>query len=195
LLDSIGVRKNSGIVAMNETLAGIVAEEISAEVISIFYQGEKVEDQSNEGGFDFDEEMRQTRRAVDQYLAQGEIEEAEKFMEGKRQHFVAEGYHIRKLNQAYFAFYDIYAYEPESTSPIDNDLRELRRESPSLKEFVDKVAAMTSYDDLKRATHCPGPRDNHQPLFIFLSFTTRGLIPLMLASCLRLRTKSWSAIS
>ena len=76
---------------MNETLAGMVAEEISSEVISTFYQGDKMEDQSNEAGFDFDEEMRQTRRAVDEYLAQGKIEEAEKFMEEKRQHFIAEG--------------------------------------------------------------------------------------------------------
>jgi len=191
LLDSIGVRKNSEIVTMNETMAGIVAEEISAQVISTFYQREEIEDQSNEAGFDFDEEMRQTRRAVDEYLAQGKIEEAEKFMEGKRHHFVAEGYYIRKLNQAYFAFHGIYAYKPASTSPVYDDLTELRRESASLKEFVSKVAAMTSYDDLKKATDGRWPRDNHQPLFIFLSLTTRGLIPLMLALCLRLRGRFW----
>ena len=155
LLDSIGVKKNGEIVTMNETLAGIVAEEISAEVVSTFYQGEKIEGQSDEAGFDFDQEMRQTRRVVDEYLAQGKVEEAEKFMEERRQHFVAEGYYIRKLNQAYFAFYGIYAYKPASASPIYDDLRELRRQSPSLKEFVDKVAAMTSYDDLKRATDRP----------------------------------------
>ncbi len=150
LLDSIGVKRNLDIVTMNETLAGMVAEEISSEVLSTFYEGE-MENQFNEAGFDFDEEMRQTRRAVDEYLAQGKIEEAEKLMEEKRQRFVAEGHYIRKLNQAYFAFHDIYAYKPASISPIDEDLRELQRQSPSLKEFLDKVAGMTSYDDLRRA--------------------------------------------
>ena len=196
LLDSIGVRKNGDIATMNETLAGMVAEEISSEVISTFYQGDKMEDQSNEAGFDFDEEMRQTRRAVDEYLAQGKIEEAEKFMEEKGQHFIAEGYHIRELNQAYFAFHGVYAYKPASTSPIYDDLRELRGQSSSLKEFVDKVAAMTSYDDLQRAADCPWPQDNHQHqfntlLFIFLSLATRGITPLMLAWCLRPRMRSW----
>jgi len=110
-----------------------------------------MEDQFDQAGFDFDEEMRQTRRAVDEFLSLGEIEEAEEFMEEERQRFVAEGYYIRKLNQAYFAFHNIYAYKPASVSPIDEDLRELRAQSDSLKEFLDEVTGMTSYEDLRRA--------------------------------------------
>jgi len=151
LLDSIGVRGNVDMVTMNETLAGMVSEEITSEVLSTFYEGEAMEDQFDQAGFDFDEEMRQTRRAVDEFLSLGEIEEAEKFMEERRQQFVGEGYYIRKLNQAYFAFHNIYAYKPASVSPIDEDLRELRAQSDSLEEFLDEVTSMTSYDDLRRA--------------------------------------------
>ena len=151
LLDSIGVRGNVDVVTMNETLAGMVSEEITSEVLSTFYEGEAMEDQFDQAGFDFDEEMRQTRRAVDEFLSLGEIEEAEEFMEERRQQFVGEGYYIRKLNQAYFAFHNIYAYKPASISPIDEDLRELRAQSDSLEEFLDEVTGMTGYDDLRRA--------------------------------------------
>ena len=151
LLDSIGVRGNVDVVTMNETLAGMVSEEITSEVLSTFYEGEAMEDQFDQAGFDFDEEMRQTRRAVDEFLSLGEIEEAEEFMDERRQQFVGEGYYIRKLNQAYFAFHNIYAYKPASVSPIDEDLRELRAQSDSLEEFLDEVVGMTSYDDLRRA--------------------------------------------
>jgi len=53
--------------------------------------------------------MRETRIRVDKLLAQGRIEEAEAYMEERRQEFVAHGYYIRKLNQAYFAFHGAYA--------------------------------------------------------------------------------------
>jgi len=92
--------------------------------------------------------MRSIRRAVDNYLAQGEIEQAEEFMEQKRQYLASKGYYIRKLNQAYFAFYGTYADSPTSISPIGLELKKLRSQSASLKEFLDKVTAMTSRQDL-----------------------------------------------
>jgi hypothetical protein len=39
----------------------------------------------------------------------GKVELAEEFMEERRQFFWKKGYHIRKLNQAYFAFHGAYA--------------------------------------------------------------------------------------
>src|SRR5690606_25008448 len=58
--------------------------------------------------FDLGAEMHETRVTVDQLLADGRVEEAEAYMEARRQVFVANGYLIRKLNQAYFAFYGGY---------------------------------------------------------------------------------------
>jgi len=103
---------------------------------------------TEEPEFDFNREMRETRRAVDAYLARGEISQAEEFMEEKRQYLASEGYYIRKLNQAYFAFHGTYADSPTSISPIGAELKQLREQSPSLKDFLDTAAYMTSRQDL-----------------------------------------------
>jgi len=69
-------------------------------------------------------------------------------MEQKRQYLASKGYYIRKLNQAYFAFYGTYADRPTSISPIGIELKELRSQSASLKDFLETVAAMTSRQEL-----------------------------------------------
>ena len=151
LLDSTGVSRNYEIAVMNETLASMVSQEIGAMVVERYYpQYEKGDNQTQIAGseFDFNREMRDIRRAVDKYLAQGEIERAEEFMEQKRQYLASKGYYIRKLNQAYFAFYGTYADSPTSISPIGLELRKLRSQSASLKDFLDKAAAMTNRQDL-----------------------------------------------
>jgi hypothetical protein len=72
-------------------------------------------------------------------------------MEQQRQLFVAQGYAIRKLNQAYFAFYGGYAAEPGGAAgldPIGPLLRRLREASPSLSAFLHDVGGITSFEDL-----------------------------------------------
>lgn len=152
LLDTIGISRNYEIATMNETLVGIVSKEIGAIVCEKYYSetASEAEPKPTTGtGFDFNGEMRETRKTVDIYLAQGEIEKAEAFMEQKRQYLVSMGYHIRKLNQAYFAFYGCYADSPTSISPIGAELKELRSRSASLKDFLNTVASMTSREDLR----------------------------------------------
>ncbi|UCC90914.1 MAG: hypothetical protein JSW24_01780 [Dehalococcoidia bacterium] len=151
LLDSIGVSMDYEIIIMNETLASMVSKEIGTLVIENYYpQYERGDNQAQIAGseFDFNREMRDIRRIVDNYLVHGEIEQAEEFMEQKRQYLASKGYYIRKLNQAYFAFYGTYADSPTSISPIGVELKKLRNQSASLKEFLDRVAAMTSRQDL-----------------------------------------------
>ena len=97
--------------------------------------------------FDFTAEMRQTRRRTEELLAAGQIAAAEDYMEQRRQHFLTNGYYIRKLNQAYFAFHGSYATGPGSVSPIGGQLQELRRRSPSLKHFLEIVAQFSSYPE------------------------------------------------
>ncbi|TRZ50538.1 MAG: hypothetical protein D4S01_06495 [Dehalococcoidia bacterium] len=152
LLDLIGVSRNYEIATINETLASMVSDEIGSIVCQKYYSqyennGAR-QNQEAEAGFDFNREMREIRRAVDNYLAQGEIEQAEEFMEQKRQYLASRGYYIRKLNQAYFAFHGTYADDPTSISPIGLELKELRSRSASLKDFLNTVAAMTSRQDL-----------------------------------------------
>jgi len=152
LLDSIGVSKNYEIATLNETVASMISKEISSVVYGKYYsQHENGTNQNDteESGFDFNREMREIRRAVDEYLAQGEIEQAEEFMEQKRQYLASMGHYIRKLNQAYFAFHGAYADRPTSIDPIGLELKELRSQSASLKDFLDTVAGITSRQELR----------------------------------------------
>ena len=150
LLDLTGVSRNYEIATINETLASMVSKEVSSILCEKYYPGyENDVEQTTESGFDFNREMREIRRTVDKYLARGEIEQAEEFMERKRQYLVSNGYYIRKLNQAYFAFHGTYADKPTSISPIGLELKELRSQSASLKDFLNTVAVMTSHQDLR----------------------------------------------
>ena len=150
VLDVIGAARNYDVATMNETVASMVSKEIGGMVTNSYYPdlASCESEPGKKSGFDFDREMREIRRAVDEYLARGEIEQAEEFMEEKRQYLASKGYHIRKLNQAYFAFYGAYADQPTSISPIGDELKRLREQSPSLKEFLSTVSSMTSREDL-----------------------------------------------
>jgi hypothetical protein len=152
LLDLTGISRNYEIATINETLASMVSKEIGAIVCQKYYpdyEDSTEQEEKAESEFNFNREMREIRRAVDNYLAQGEITQAEEFMEQKRQYLVSMGYPIRKLNQAYFAFYGTYADSPTSISPIGVELKKLREQSASLKDFLDTVATMTSREDLR----------------------------------------------
>ena len=137
---------------MNETLASMVSKEIGSilyqNYYSAQYEGEDGQAEVADSEFDFNREMREIRKAVDEYLAQGEIEQAEEFMEQKQQYLASKGYYIRKLNQAYFAFYGTYADSPTSVSPIGAELRALRGQRASLEDFLDTVAQMSSHQEL-----------------------------------------------
>jgi hypothetical protein len=97
--------------------------------------------------------MRATRVEVDRLLAEGRIVDAEAYMEARRRVFVEHGYAIRKLNQAYFAFYGSYADEPGASGadPIGPALRDLRYYTGSLAEFVSTARGLTSLADLQAA--------------------------------------------
>jgi hypothetical protein len=149
ILDLTGISRNYDIATMNETLAGMVSKEIGSKVYEKHYSDyENGSVQTTEPEFDFNREMREIRKTVDSYLEQGEIVRAEEFMEQERQYLASMGHYIRKLNQAYFAFHGTYADRPAFVSPIGLELEELRNQSPSLKDFLNTAAAMTSRQDL-----------------------------------------------
>ncbi len=95
--------------------------------------------------FDFNAEMRETRQRAEELLAGGRIAEAESYMEERRQELLERGYRIRKINQAFFAFYGSYATSAASVSPIEGQLRDLRRRSESLGAFLKTVAQFSAY--------------------------------------------------
>lgn len=147
---------------INETVASMVGAEVGARVIERFYPEFAPEPEMEEGGkekehaskttFDFRAEMGKTRVRVDELLAAGQVEEAEEYMEERRRFLWENGYRIRKLNQAYFAFYGAYADVPgqRGQDPIGPTLLALREQSPSLRAFMDQVAPITSLEDLQQ---------------------------------------------
>ena len=86
------------------------------------------------------------RRTADALLALGRVDEAEQYMEQRRRLFVDNGYAIRVINQAYFAFHGTYAESPASVSPIAGQLHELRERTATLGEFIRTVARFPTYD-------------------------------------------------
>jgi hypothetical protein len=156
---------------MNETTADIVGGEIGAEVLRLYYPDQSGAalpdlglvalplDHPNPGDvprppFDFRAEMHKTRVAADALLAQGKVSQAEAYMEQRRKIFVENGYYIRRLNQAYFAFYGAYADVPGGAAgedPVGPAVRALRAQSKSLADFVNRISWMTSFDELKQA--------------------------------------------
>ena len=106
--------------------------------------------------FDFRREMRETRLHVDRLLEAGHVETAERYMEGRRRYFVAQGYPLRVLNQAYFAFNGSYGTGAASSNPIGPMLERLREESDSLAHFFGQVRWFTSLADLEKAMQTNG---------------------------------------
>lgn len=147
---------------LNETVAEIAGDELGAQVLAAYYPelvrefpgkdqpapsaGDRYDDT-----FDFRKEMRHTRAVVDLFLKYGRVEDAEEYMQIRRQLFEENGYHIRKLNQAYFAFHGSYGTGAAATSPIGPKLQRLRELSPDLRTFLETVRWFTSEADLDRA--------------------------------------------
>jgi hypothetical protein len=104
--------------------------------------------------FNFRAEMHTTRVQVDDLLKAGKIVEAEMYMEQRRQVFWDNGYAIRKLNQAYFAFYGAYADVPGGAAgedPVGPAVRGLRARSSSLAAFLHTIAQMDSFKQLQNS--------------------------------------------
>jgi len=164
----LGLRYSSSpqLRTMNETTASLAGKEIRQAVLKNFYSDLLYPDKElnrifeidswfapalTEPEFDFQQEMHETRIQVDALLEAGKIEEAEDFMEERRQLFWENGYQIRKLNQAYFAFHGAYADQPYSAAgedPVGKAVRLLRNRSRNLADFIDRISRLTNEKDL-----------------------------------------------
>jgi hypothetical protein len=94
--------------------------------------------------------MRQIRQNVDADLAAGQIDRAEQYMNEQRDYLQTQGYYIRKLNQAYFAFYGTYADTPAYTDPIGTAVQDIRNQNSSLKDFLNTVDRVTNISQLDK---------------------------------------------
>ena len=136
---------------MNETLAGIVSDEVAEHILARYYPANSTQVVVSgylDDTFDFNREMRQIRLQVDALLAAGQVDEAERYMAERRDYLQQNGYYIRKLNQAYFAFYGTYADSPSSVDPIGDAMRSLRARSSSLSVFLNTAVTLTAKQQL-----------------------------------------------
>lgn len=97
---------------------------------------------------DFRAEMRALRLEVDRLLAEGRVAEAEAVMEARRRYFVEHGIPIRKINQAYFAFYGTYADQPAASSPLGPKVERVAELSGDVGTFLRLMREVQSESDL-----------------------------------------------
>lgn len=161
---------------MNETTASIAGKEIGRVVIQDYYpelappppqpaapatQQPSQAQPAQPAPFDFRAEMHITRLEADKLLAEGKVDEAERYMEQRRVFLWDHGYHIRKLNQAYFAFYGAYADQPGGAAgadPVGAAVRALRAQSKSLADFLYRISWFSSFAQLQQAVQENGPK-------------------------------------
>lgn len=153
---------------INETAASLLGEWAGQEVVRRFYAAFLDQEKAlpepltlppRDGdapleAFDFRAMMRETRVTADQLLEEQRIAEAEAYMEERRQYLVAQGYRIRRLNQAYFAFHGAYASQPGATGEdlTGPAVRRLWAISASPGDFIRRIGWATTVKAVEALT-------------------------------------------
>jgi hypothetical protein len=148
---------------INETTAVLFGREVSRRVLERYYphllQASALRLRplpslllpAAQPAFDYGAEMHRTRLRVDALLAAGEIVRAEAYMERRRQAFVANGYLIRRMNQAFFAFYGGYQSGGQGAGgadPVGAAVAALREDSAGLHDWIITMRDITTRTQL-----------------------------------------------
>lgn len=159
---------------INETTANLFGREIAALVLARYYpeipppplptyDPPPAPQEPDPNAFDFGAEMNTTRVRVDELLAAGDVAGAERYMEERRQFFYDAGIRLRKINQAFFAFYGGYqagggvsgAGGQDPTGPA---VIAIRRAVPSVLDFIVTMRTITTRDELLRVAGMEAPQ-------------------------------------
>lgn len=138
---------------LNETVADIVGAEVSRLVLQRWgTPGELGARQAapHRPVLAADAVLRALRLEVDVLLAAGSIDAAEQRMEAVRQQLVEAGGRHRRINQAYFAWYGIYAARADSVDPLGGQVRAVRERAGSLARFLELIRTATTREDVAR---------------------------------------------
>ncbi len=151
---------------INETTASLAGKEIGLSLIIAYYPEQTpryylrmptyttvlAEGAEKLDPFDFRAEMHETRLRVDALLAEGRVDQAENYMEARRSFFWDNGYRLRKINQAYFAFYGSYNDTPgggaSGADPVGPAVQQLRSIYSDLNKFLKAIRFVGSFDQL-----------------------------------------------
>jgi len=136
---------------LNETVANLAAADLAGLVVNRYPlpEGAAAARAPSSPAVDVGAALRALRLEVDALLARGRIGEAEALMEQTRLELAGQGVFFRRINQAYFAFANVYADQPASTDPLGEQLRELREASGSVGGFLRAAGQLTSAEDLR----------------------------------------------
>ena len=142
---------------INETVADLAGDEVALLALERF--GDPTSAPAGAAAtpaVDEDRVLRELRLEVEGLLAEGLVGQAERRMEAVRLELAAAGVRIRRINQAYFAWYGTYAARADSVDPLGSQLRELRERAGSLARFLALVRDVTSREDVARLLDEPG---------------------------------------
>lgn len=135
---------------INETVASLVGWELRDAALerfgdpTAFARPAAAPSAVRSVGIDRNEVLRELRLEVDALLEEGRVEEAERRMEEVRLVLADHGFPIRRINQAYFAWYGTYAARADAVDPLGGQLRELRERAGSLARFLELVRGVTT---------------------------------------------------
>lgn len=150
--------------AINETAADMVSVEVGNHAFSLLGLTDPTPQTTQPAppvsapAFSFNAFMRQTRARTDQLLANGQVDDAEAYMDRRRDELQTHGYYIRKINQAFFAFYGSYTegFGAAPADPTADLLTKLRGQRPSLGDFMVTLRTITSVDQLRATVQNSG---------------------------------------
>ena len=140
---------------LNETTASIAGQQIA----NLIRRAHPVQLPAGEDGrapaapaptVDYNKEMQSLRTQVDALLKDGKVSDAEKLMEEKRQYLADHGITIRKINQAYFAFYGTYADLPQSSNPVGPKIEQVWEKTQDVGLFLKLMREVRTVDDLDK---------------------------------------------
>ena len=143
---------NNELTLINETVAELVGRELGSAAFNSLGLPPAPPQASSIAPhrLDFNKTLHDLRLAVDVLLKDGKVDEAERRMGETQQELAADGYTIRRINQAYFAFYGSYGNNAAASSPLGAKINAIRRLSPDLKSFVRRVQDIANPADLDR---------------------------------------------
>jgi hypothetical protein len=164
---SLGLRyfNSDQLRTINETTASISGKEISQQTLKTWYQQylpaaeKKLSTVTKKPiipekeSFNYRKEMHTTRVRVEALLAEAKVEEAEAYMENRRVFLWENGYHLRKINQAYFAFYGSYNDRPgggaAGDDPVGPIVQRYRKQFADFHSFMVNIASVKSFNELQ----------------------------------------------
>ncbi len=156
--------KSNEMRTLNETAADLAGRELGLQTYLKLNMNTDIPLKSNPNTSNkypqFTKHMRETRIEVEKMLENNQVEKAEIYMKSRRWELSLAGYNLRKINQAYFALYGIYAESAGSTSPIGEQLKEFRSLVPSVGDFIKEISYISSYSEFMKELNNKKSRAN-----------------------------------